>query len=88
MDACTSDPQIVLVMDELDTINFRKKGYEKPGCMVVPFNSEFAPPLALKLKKENLLNEGAVLVRSPFSAKPTYYLLDEATRNIHTDRAS
>jgi len=80
------DNQLILVMDEVDAINFHKKGYVKPGCTVIPYNSEFLPesdPLIRQLRGSNLLAPKNVLIKSPFG--PEYYLLEEATRKVHID---
>ncbi len=82
------DAQLILVMNELDAINFRKKGFEKPGCKVIAFDSEFLDsenPLIASLKKENLLVENNVLVKSPKSSDDKYYRLEDASQKIHTD---
>ncbi len=84
----STDAQLILVMNELDAINFRKKGYEKPGCKVIAFDSEFLvpdDPLIAHLKKENLLVENNVLVKNPYSSDVKYYLLEDASEKIHTD---
>ena len=84
----SEDAQLILVMNELDAINFCKKGYEKPGCKVIAFDSEFlAPedPLIAHLKNEHLLVENNVLVKNPNSSDVRYYLLEDASRQIHTD---
>lgn len=78
--------QIVLVMDELDAINFYKKGYAEPGCKVIPFNSEsldLQNPIIAQVKKDNLLVQKNVLIKSPYSS--TFYSLEEASEKIHAD---
>lgn len=80
------DNQLILVMDEVDAINFQKKGYVKPGCTVIPYNSEFLPendPLIRELRDKNLLAPKKVLIKSPFG--PEYYPLEKATRQVHID---
>lgn len=82
----TKDTQIIIVMDEIDAINFRKKGFEEPGCKVISYNSEFLDvenPLVVQLKKDDLLWNNNVLVRSPYSS--VYYCLEEASEKIHAD---
>ena len=77
------DNQVVLVMDELDAINFHKKGYDE-DCAVIPYNSECLPkkdPLIQQLQKANLLKSREVLIRSPFG--PEYYPLENATLEVH-----
>ncbi|MBR4717756.1 MAG: hypothetical protein IKP09_06830 [Lentisphaeria bacterium] len=81
----TNDPQIVLVMNEIDAINFRKKGYEKPGCKVIAFDGEFKSELAERLGKQNLLVDKNVLVKDLYTSDLTYYPLDTASKNIHVE---
>ena len=76
-------PQIILVMNEIDAINFRKKGYEQPGCRVIACNSEFKNNLARRLEKSNLLVDRNVLIKDPYTLELSYYPLESANRNIH-----
>ncbi|MBR4255371.1 MAG: hypothetical protein IKQ16_09820 [Lentisphaeria bacterium] len=80
----SGDAQILLVMDEVDAINFHKKGYDT-NCKVIAYDSEFKSPLAKHLEKMNLLVNQNVLVKDPYTSDLTYHPLDSASKNLHID---
>ena len=78
----SGDTQIVLVMSEVDAINFMKKGFDT-NCKVVASDSEFKTPLARRLEEQNLLFNRNVLIKDPYSSDLTYHLLENASKNLH-----
>ena len=87
MDNNSGAPQIVLVMNEIDAINFQKQGLEIPGCRVIAFDNEFnnEDGFVLSLGKSGLLVDSNVLIKDPYSSTLTYHPLDSASVEIHAE---
>ena len=78
----SGDAQILLVMDEVDAINFHKKGYDT-NCKVIASDSEFKTPLARRLEEQNLLFNQNVLIKDLYSSDLIYHPLETASKNLH-----